>query len=1019
MRRHAAPDRVPATRFEDKERMSTDAPRTAPEAAPGPSPSSEPGPGRIPLDGWPGVEREWSRTLEVVSTAPVDAGATRTWHFLDNGPELARRGLEPVGTVLCVHGNPTWSYLWRGVVGAGADLPARPWRVVAVDQLNMGWSERTGTVRTLADRVADLGDFTRALGIDAAPGEHGVVTLAHDWGGLISQGWGLDHPEIFSGRVLTNTALHHPEEQTIPAALQLALNPAVHGVGTQKSTAFLDVTLSLHRGAWDPEVRATYRAPYASAADRAGIRDFVADIPVPDTHPSHAAFRRISEGVADDGLPALILWGPHDPVFQQRYFDDLLTRLPNHTVHRYEKAGHLVAEDEPIQEVVAAWLDETFDGAEPVVAAHRAAREASLDTTRLDLTYRPMVAELEDRAGDDAVAVVDMGPVSRTGKDGSPRLRRTLTWRQLAADVERTAAVLQGLGVRKGTRVNLMVPPGSELTTLIYACLRIGAVLVVADTGLGMKGLTRALRGASPEFLVGIPKALAAGRAAGWPGRRILAGSGSRALLTALGAIASTDGLLADGTRLDLPEPAPVPKAPAPVETTAPAHRVGRHAKASTGPELVVPDAAPAGDAPPSTGAQPAVGASSLGAARTGRGVRALPWYAPAPDDLAAILFTSGSTGPAKGVAYTHRQLTAMRDAIQRTYRLEAGSGLVAGFAPFALLGPALGVTSVTPDMDVTRPKTLSARALAQAAEAIGATTVFASPAALMNVVATAGDLTDRERTALGAVDRLLSAGAPLTTPLLRRVAALVPNAQVHTPYGMTECLPVADVSLEQILEAEEDGRSGMAGASSGVCVGTPVYGAKIALALLDEHGVPGTEPSHDSGRTGEILVSAPHMKDHYDRLWATERESVSIPGWHRTGDIGHFDAAGRLWVEGRLAHLIRTSEGVLTPVAPEAAAETVPGVRRAAAVGVGPEGTQATVVVVETDSFEKYWGPASPELSARVREAVRAATGVVPAAVLRVREMPTDIRHNSKIERPRLAAWAEQTLSGGKVRKP
>ena len=128
---------------------------------------------------WPGVNAEWAREIDVPSTSSVDAPRTvRRWHLLDNGAELSRRGLAPLGTLLCVHGNPTWSYLWRSLLAAGSD-PAHPWRVVAVDQLDMGFSERTGTFRRLADRINDLGDLTEALSL-AGP----VVTVGHDWGGV-------------------------------------------------------------------------------------------------------------------------------------------------------------------------------------------------------------------------------------------------------------------------------------------------------------------------------------------------------------------------------------------------------------------------------------------------------------------------------------------------------------------------------------------------------------------------------------------------------------------------------------------------------------------------------------------------------------------------------------------------------------------------------------------------------------------------------------------------------------------
>ena len=143
---------------------------------------------------WPGVDPEWSREIQVASTSAADEpGAVRSWHLLDNGPQLSRLGLVPAGTLLCVHGNPTWSFLWRTLLAAGAD-PAHPWRVVAVDQLDMGFSERTGTFRRLEDRINDLGDLTAALKLDGP-----VVTVGHDWGGVISLGWALAHPEQLAG----------------------------------------------------------------------------------------------------------------------------------------------------------------------------------------------------------------------------------------------------------------------------------------------------------------------------------------------------------------------------------------------------------------------------------------------------------------------------------------------------------------------------------------------------------------------------------------------------------------------------------------------------------------------------------------------------------------------------------------------------------------------------------------------------------------------------------------------------
>ena len=286
------------------------------------------------------------------------------------------------------------------------------------------------------------------------------------------------------------------------------------------------------------------------------------------------------------------------------------------------------------------------------------------------------------------------------------------------------------------------------------------------------------------------------------------------------------------------------------------------------------------------------------------------------------------------------------------------------------------------------------------------ATMVFASPAALVNVTKTAGDLTPRLRTALLDVRLLMSAGAPVSGELLRRVSQLVPNAELHTPYGMTEVLPVADISLAEIEEA---------GSGQGVCVGEPVPGVEVRISPIDDGGETSLPLVTTPGVAGEICIRAAHARDHYDKLWATTRAASQPAGWHRSGDIGHLDESGRLWVEGRMVHIIRTAGGVVTPVAIEHAAESVTGVAQAAAVGIGPAGTQQVVVVVVTDDP----GRGSDLAELALADAIRAVVDVDIAAVLTVPSLPVDKRHNSKINRTRVARWAERVLSGGRVRSP
>lgn len=832
-------------------------------------------PAELPPVRLPGLDSSWSRLV----SARDAHGGRRTWHLLDSGE---RRG--QTATLLCVHGNPTWSYLWRALLATADDV-----RVIAVDQLDMGFSERTGVQRRLADRITDLSNLTEELGLTGP-----VVTVGHDWGGVVSLGWALQHHDQLAGVVLTNTAIHQPPSASAPALIRLARARRVLTPATATTTMFLDTTLSLAHPRLHRAVRAAYRAPYHGADRRMGIEGFVQDIPLEPSHPSFETLHGIATGLDKLAeVPTLLLWGPRDPVFSDRYLRDLRRRLPHADVHRFEGAGHLLAEDADVAGTVFDWL--------------RAKPEptATADPTPI----RPLWTALDQRAGDRGAAVVEM----------SAHGRRTISWDLLQRKVTELAAGLVHCGVKPGHRVALLVLPGADLTAAVYACARIGAVIVVADAGLGVRGLHRALRGAAPDHVIGIPRALLAAIALQWPGQRI-------------------------STR-----------------------RLGSH--------LTLADVAERG----------------LG--------KELP-DPPDPDADAAVLFTSGSTGPAKGVRYTHRQLAELCDVLARTYHVGSDTRLVAAFAPFALFSPALGATSVVPDMDVTAPRTLSASALADACAAIDATTVFASPAALVNVVATAEELDEGQRIALSRVEVLLSAGAPIPVALLRQVVAVMPSALPHTPYGMTEALTVTDITLAGIEKA---------GTGNGVCVGYPAEGVDVAISPLD-----GGALTSAPDTTGEIAVRARHIRAGYDQLWSTNRVASREPGWHHTGDVGHLDDTGRLWVEGRLAHIIRTAAGVVTPVGVEQRVETLSAVRRAAAVGVGPDGVQQVVIVVEpTDRIPAGLAPLS------LVDSVRAVAGTQVAAVLVVAEQPTDIRHNSKIDRTRLARWADRVLSGGRVGKP
>ncbi|MGI9643485.1 MAG: alpha/beta fold hydrolase [Acidimicrobiia bacterium] len=841
--------------------------------------------------GLPGLDPTWSRLVTVPSLDGVD----RTFHVLDNG------AANPDVTLLCVHGNPSWSYLWRDLL---AMAPAGV-RVVALDHLDMGFSERTGTVRRLAQRVSDLGALTEAMGIDGP-----VITAAHDWGGPISLGWALEHQDQLRGVVLMNTAVHQPEGARAPRLIRAVRARAFLDPVAVSTPGFVRGSLALSRPPIPPEIRAAFLAPYATKARRPAIADFVRDIPLEPDHPSSVALDGIADGLQTLGdVPVLMLWGPSDPVFSDLYLHDLEARLPHAKVHRFIGASHFVSEDADVVNPILDWMA-SLDEA-PVSHPESQAEGSAW-------------SEIEAHNEDDAVAVIEMGDEG---------VRRSRTWRELAADVRALASGLVAHGVQAGDRIALLVPPGVDLTTILYACWRMGAVVVVVDAGLGARGMGTALRSADPDYLVSISKGLLAARTMGWPGARISVDDLNATQSRALNVVTTIPDLVRAGVSAPLPE-------------------------------------------------------------------------TPTDNDVAAVAFTSGATGPAKGVVYRHGQLKAQRDALIDQYRISADDRLVAAFAPFSLFGPAMGIPSVVPDMDVTSPSTLDASALAAAADAVEATLVFASPSAIRNVLATAGSLTVDQRTSFETVRLLLSAGAPVPAELLRAATELMPNAEPHTPYGMTETLPVADISLAEIDEA---------GVGRGVCVGVPLASVSVAISPLDAAGKATMPLTTEVEVVGEVCVRAAHMKDSYDRLWVTQHASASPAGWHRSGDVGHFDEAGRLWVEGRLVHTISTADGMLTPLWLEQRFRSVEGISAAAAVGVGPKGDERLVAIVVPTAPIKKARLAATDLATRVRSVV----DIDVVAVLEVPNLPVDKRHNAKVDRVRLRRWANKVLAGGRIGKP
>lgn len=378
------------------------------------------------------------------------------------------------------------------------------------------------------------------------------------------------------------------------------------------------------------------------------------------------------------------------------------------------------------------------------------------------------------------------------------------------------------------------------------------------------------------------------------------------------------------------------------------------------------------------------------------------------PDEECAILFTSGSTGPAKGARYSMRIYDAQVRHIQAMYGIEAGEIDVPGLAVFGLFSLAMGMTVAWPEIDPSRPARLDPAALVELIEDLGATNAFGSIAIWRPVLRWC---LERDRR-LPSLRRLLSAGTAIPVWMhegFRQV--LAPGAQIHTPYGATEALPVASIGTDLVLGET----AALTRAGRGTCVGTPAPGITIRVIPVSDGPVPAWSEDLPlpPGQVGEICVTGPVVTRLYEaEPEATKQAKILDPRagevWHRMGDLGYQDEAGRLWFCGRKAHRVETPTGALYSNPVEEVAVLHPKVARAALLGLGARGQQEAVIALELEAGQARAG---------VADEVRAmlAERAFPAPIQRVLfhpSFPVDVRHNAKINNESLSAWATEAVS-------
>jgi olefin beta-lactone synthetase len=393
---------------------------------------------------------------------------------------------------------------------------------------------------------------------------------------------------------------------------------------------------------------------------------------------------------------------------------------------------------------------------------------------------------------------------------------------------------------------------------------------------------------------------------------------------------------------------------------------------------------------------------------------RKYPVYDAEKDDLAAIIFTTGSTGPPKGVRYEHSVFQAQLRLIRDYYGIGPGQVDQPAFPLFALFSTALGATAVIPDMDPTRPAKVDPRRFVESIEKYGVTYSFGSPA-LWNVIAKYCSKGDSRLTTL---NKVLMAGAPVSGDLIAKMqAVLQPEARIHTPYGATESLPIVSIEGREIAEKTWT----LTQRGKGTCVGRPLPGIEIGILPISDKAIPhlNRDDFLGTGEIGEIIVCGDVVTRAYENNEKENQLAKISDGksfWHRMGDVGYIDESGRLWFCGRRAHRVITGalreNNTFFTIPCEALYNNHPDVFRSALVGVRSSGNSIHPVIIiepEKDSVLN-----SKQLISEIKKIGNShpLTAKIQYYLIHP-DFPVDIRHNAKIFREKLSVWAAEKLEG------
>lgn len=377
-------------------------------------------------------------------------------------------------------------------------------------------------------------------------------------------------------------------------------------------------------------------------------------------------------------------------------------------------------------------------------------------------------------------------------------------------------------------------------------------------------------------------------------------------------------------------------------------------------------------------------------------------WSAKA-DDIAAILFTSGSTGAPKGVLYQHGQFHAQLNYLKDVFKLEPGGIDFPMLPVFTLFNPGLGISTVVPRINPSRPATLKPDIVVNTMLTEKVTQAFGSPVLWKKIL----NYCLKKNIKLESVLKVFIAGAPIPPELLKNLKSILPNAKIFTPYGATESLPISYIEAEEIIQETKE----LTEEGKGMCVGRAVPEVQIKVMKPVDGVIHSLKEitECETGVIGEIIVSGKIVTVGYDQLpEETEKAKITDQNglWHRMGDMGYLDEKGRLWFCGRKSHRVLGLDKTCYSVCCEAIFNVHKAVERSALITVEKEGKVSAGLVIECSSEMTI---SRNELFEDLKKLKLKTEQTQTIEYFYFHDnFPVDVRHNAKINREVLGEWAK-----------